>query len=383
MQYKVMLNDIDSKWQGKRRIHFFNFPREGFKGQIHGIRYIEDEPYALYTACMEYASARTDRITAETNLRKRVTTEYESLVTARNAVKSMSDSVADASEALSKLSILNRVGKADYSEVKDQQTEYQSLQMDAFEMLTTYNELLIAFDRLCCGAVTQYFRGTAFKTDTGGGAISFPTADGQVWYYVYGDVADMTFVFGIDVPDGFEPGVTEYELWYEGQNLSGRIEADSPFHHLTLDYGDTQTLNVRLFGPDGFVGEYEIDASEPRAPLPIEGTEGAEPDAQEKTIGSYEVETETVGVASVSELTLDFNADLGAGSYTLRYGGENVGGRDKVPVRESFSYLSLLISDLGDVSVVVYDRDGNSICNARFETSDGTIRTSDDIDMEE
>ncbi|MDR2163246.1 MAG: hypothetical protein LBO70_04810 [Clostridiales Family XIII bacterium] len=379
MQYKVMLTDIDSRWQGKRRILFFKFPRVWFKGQIDGIRYIEDEPYALYTACMEYASARTDRASAESDLTKRISADYETLVTTRNASKSMSDSVADASKSLSKLMILNSVGKADYDEVKDQQTEYQTLQMDAFEMLTTYNELLIAFDRLCCGAVTQYFKGTSFKSDSGGSVISYPTGDGQIWYYVYGDVSDMTFVFGIDVPDGFKPEVTEYELWYEGQKLSERVDADRPFRHLTLDYGDTQMLTVRIFGPDGFVGECEIDASEPRGPLPLENAEGDNPTEQEKTIGSYTVETRIVGVASVSELMPEFNADLKVASYTLRFGENNVGGPDKVPAGKSFSYLSLLINDLGGVRMAVYDKNGKQICTARFETSDGTIRTSDDI----
>jgi hypothetical protein len=379
IQYRIMLSDIDSRWQGYKRIIFFKFPRVYLKGQIDGIRYIEDEPYALYTACMEYASARTDRIAAESDLQKRMSVDFEALVTARNAAKSLSDSVNDAAKALDKLLVLNRIGKADYDEVKSAQEEYQSLQMDAFGALTTYNELLIAFDRLCCGAVTQYFKGASFKSDTGGGAISFPTGDGQIWYYIYGDVSDMTFVFGIDVPDEFEPDVSEYEVWYDNQNLSGRVEADKTFHHLTLDYGDTRTLKVRLFGSDGFVGECAIDASEPRGPLPIENAANAPAADPEKIIGSYTTETEIVGSASISVMKPEFNADVGAASYTLRYGNTNIGGLERVPVKSPFSYLSLLIGDLEDVALIVYDSGGNPICTARFETSDGTIRTSDDI----
>jgi outer membrane protein TolC len=379
IQYKQMLVDIDRKWQGNYRILFIKFPKEYLKGQIDGIRYIEDEPYALYTACMEYAAARSDRITAESDLKKRISTDYEALVTARNAYGSLSRFVADSSTALDKLMVLNRIGKADYDEVKSAQEEYQSLQMDAFEALTTYNELLIAFDRLCCGAVTQYFKGIGFKTDAGGGALSFPTGDGQIWYYIYGDVADMTFVFGIDVPDGFEPEVSEYELWYDSQNLSGRVDADQPFRHLTLDYGDTQTLKARLFGSGGFVGEYEIDASEPRGPLPVENVANAQPAENDAVIGSYTVETQVSGSVSTSVLAPKFNANLGAVSYALSYDDANVGGGDPVPATKSFSYLSLLISDLEDVNLLVYGKKDKLICTARFETSDGTIRTSDDV----
>jgi hypothetical protein len=380
IQYMAMLNDIDSKWQGKYKILFIKFPKEYLKGQIDGIRYIEDEPYALYTACMEYAAAKTDRIAAESDLTKKITTDFEALVTARNASQSLADSVKDAETELNRLTILNRVGKAEYEEVKGQQDDYQALQIDAFDSLATYNDLLIAFDRLCCGAVSVYFTGTSFNYDASDSGLSFPTADGQIWYYIYGDVADMTFVFGLDVPDDFEPDVSEYEVWYENQNLSGRVEADKSFRHLTLDYGDSQTLKVRLFGSDGFVAECEIDTTEARGVLPLEnGASEEAPANAEQTIGSYTVETQIVGNANTSTLLPDFNADIGVASYLLQYNGTNIGSDTPVAKGKSFSYLSLLVGDLADVDLLVYDASGKQICKAYFVVSDGTIRTTDSI----
>ena len=57
MAYKEMLTDLDRPWAGSIRILFFRFTKEWFKGEIDGTRYIEDEMYAVYTACMEYANA--------------------------------------------------------------------------------------------------------------------------------------------------------------------------------------------------------------------------------------------------------------------------------------------------------------------------------------
>jgi hypothetical protein len=239
--------------------------------------------------------------------------------------------------------------------------------------------LLIAFDRLCCGAVTVYFKGTSFDTDAGGGALSFPTADGQIWYYIYPEATDMTFIFGLDIPDDFEPEVLEYEVWYENQNLSGRVEADKTFRHLTLDYGDSQMLKVRLFGPDGFVGECEIDTTEARAPLPLQNTAGDPAPEEEHIIGNYTVETRIVGSANTSTLIPDFKSELGAASYLIQYDGRNIGSDTPIPASKSFSYLSLLISNLADVSLLVYNADGDLICNAYFAVSDGTIRTRDSI----
>ncbi len=47
-QYEEFLKAIDQPWQGNIRILFIKIPKEWFKGQISGIRYVEDEPYVLY-----------------------------------------------------------------------------------------------------------------------------------------------------------------------------------------------------------------------------------------------------------------------------------------------------------------------------------------------
>jgi hypothetical protein len=378
IQYKEMLKDIDSKWQGNWRILFIKIPKDFLKGQIDGIRYIEDEPYALYTACMEYASAVKDRKSAENDLRKQIEGDFEALVTARNASIALADSVKDTKKDLERLQILNRIGKADFDEIKDKQADYQDMQMDSFDVLTTYNELLVSFDELCCGAVTQYFNGKNFDTDSGGGAVSFPTDDGQIWYSIYGDVAELTFVFGIDVPDDFEPEVTHYELWYDDTKISGHEEASKTFTHLTIDYGDSNMLKVRLFDGDKFVAECEIDTSEPRGPLPIEKPKAA-PESDENVIGTYWIETKVIGPVNTSVMTPTFNADLNVAAYSLSYNGQNMGEDDSTPADQGFNYLALLATDITEVEITAYDNNGDKICTGYFVSTDGSIRTKDKL----
>ncbi|MDR3363422.1 MAG: TolC family protein [Clostridiales Family XIII bacterium] len=375
--YGQMLTDVDSRWAGSYRILFFRFSKEFFKGQIDGTRYIEDEPYALFSACLEYATAYRDMEAAEKELRKQVAGDFENLVTAYNAYQTVKASVENAKNSLDQLTLLNKTGRATFAEVKDQQSEYEELQTEALDALSTYNELLIEFDRLSCGAVSAYFAGVGLDTSIGGAALSFPADDGKIWYYVYGDVSDLTFVFGLNVPDEFDPPVTEYELWYEGVNISGSIAADKSFRHLLLDYGDTHLLTVRLFSDGEYVGESEIDTTVPRAPLPIESSaadEGA--GAAERAVGRYVVTTKMVGDLRISELAPEFDALLGARFYRLEYGGAPVYTGEPIAVGETLSYLTLLINDLADVQLLVFDADGTLICTARFDTSDGTIRAT-------
>ena len=125
-----MLESFDSPWNGSIKILFFRFTKEWFKGEIDGTRYIENDLYALLTACKEYQAAVSDLESAQKTLRSEITTSYESIVTARNAYLALEQTVEQNREDLERLSGLNQLGKAEYSEVKTKQEEYQTSQMD-------------------------------------------------------------------------------------------------------------------------------------------------------------------------------------------------------------------------------------------------------------
>ena len=127
------MKDIDRPWAGKIRIIFFTFTMEWFKGEIDGSRYIEDEMYAIYTACMEYANALTERESTEETIEGQVRSSYEGLVTAWNSYQNLASLQASAGETLEKVTALNKLGKAEYSEVEDARESYQDAQLEAIQ----------------------------------------------------------------------------------------------------------------------------------------------------------------------------------------------------------------------------------------------------------
>lgn len=110
-----------------------------------------------------------------------------------------------------------------------------------------------------------------------------------------------------------------------------------------------------------------MDASVPRDVLDIQGQD-TQPET-ERVIGSYMVNTTMEGGVSVSELKLIINAVEDASTYTLTYGEQGIYTTDPRPVTESFSYLTLLIASLEDVSVKLYDKDGAALLEVRFDPS--------------
>jgi hypothetical protein len=383
LAFRDMLTAFNAPWNGywTIKIIFFKikFPKDFLQGEVDGVRYVEDEPYALMTACLEYAAAKRDTEAAEKELRTQIQGEYETVVTTKNASDALKTQLDAAEAELTRLTLLNQTGQAEYEDVKTQRDDYEGLQIDYLDALVAYNSQLIAFDRLTCGAVTQYFNGVAFTTTAGGGIDSYPTGDGKIWYSISDEISTLSFVFSLQVPDEFEPMVSDYQLIYSGVELGAKTPVESVFRHLTLDYGDTNSLTVRLWNGDEFVADCEIDASITRGTLDLENTAGETEPEIETTIGSYSVENGITGNVNTTTVTPTFNATLDAASYRLRYGESNLNSDNMIPAGKGVKYLSLLAIDLSEVEVLVYDADGGELCTAYFVTSDGSIRTKDEV----
>ena len=377
IKYKEMLKNLDKPWSGKIRILFFRFTKEWFKGEIDGTRYIEDEMYAVYTACMEYGNTKKDQDTLEKELRAQVRDGYENVVTGWNTYETLQDLAAESKDTLDRLLVLNRMGKADYTEVADQQEAYQVAQQDALDALKEYNDTLSEFDRLTCGAVSKYLKGTDMGLDTGEGGDAYALLDPihDPYYYIYTSVADLTFYLGVSIPEGYEPAIDSFEVWYAGTQIGERTPVGTELHHLALAYKDTSQLTLRFYNSGTYVDECDIDASVPRDVLDIQKAETPDPAAQ-RSVGSYTVTTTMEGGVSVSELKLTLNAVEHAATYTLTYGDRQVYTTEKRPVTQSFTYLTLLIASLEDVTATLYDSDGNALMQVRFEPSTQELMTA-------
>lgn len=249
MAYDQMLQDVDAPWQGKKRILFIKIPREWFKGQISGIRYVEDEPYALFNACLDYISAAKEKADIEKEIRSQAKSDYETIITARNAYEAMAASADEAGEDLERLILLNKQGKADYQETADKRADYQANQMDTLSALKDYNDLLYAYDRFTCGAITKYFYGADIAMDQGGNAESLVAVDEEdvPYYYIEFRIQDMKFVFGLHIPEDYEPEFTDYELWYGTVRVGERTPLNRQISHLALtEQSDEDRFTVRL-----------------------------------------------------------------------------------------------------------------------------------------
>ncbi|MBQ9504318.1 MAG: TolC family protein, partial [Lachnospiraceae bacterium] len=91
--YKRFLEQIDSYWDDTLFLWIPLFlviiiPFEWLKGDLDGIRYIEDDPYTLYQNVLDYVSAAKDEESAREELDQQVEDQFNNYISVRNSYQS-------------------------------------------------------------------------------------------------------------------------------------------------------------------------------------------------------------------------------------------------------------------------------------------------------
>ncbi|MDE5749052.1 MAG: hypothetical protein K2I21_15955, partial [Acetatifactor sp.] len=270
-KYEEFLVAIDAPWQGKKRILFIRVPREWFKGQISGIRYVEDEPYALYEAALEYQDALLEKNNAKQDLTQQVEDGFNNLISLRNTYMALIEQVENAKKQLEADAVLNRLGELTYDEYKASLDEYENMQNEMFEALALYSQALYSFDRLTCGGITALMEGTGADLNAGSGGNSYVEdeyAEGA-YYYMEPIIQEQEFRVGVGIPDDFDISVSHFELWCDGTRIGDRAEIDKTIRHLALATDSVSEVKLRFYDGDTFVDDCVIDPDVYSGPLQI------------------------------------------------------------------------------------------------------------------
>lgn len=372
LSYDEFLKKIDKPWTGKWKILFIKIPKEWLKGQIDGVRYIEDEPYALYENALEYQDVLAEQESLKKELETQVKDSYESMVTARNSYLKLEEQCKESETQLKKEQLLNAMGELSLEEYTDSKDQYESQQIEKLEALELYSSLLYNMDRLTCGGITEYLKTTENTLEGAEGGSSYLVDEEDeegAKYYIQSVVEDNMFEFGIYLPTDFETDISHYELWVDDYVVGGKQEADKTFRHLTLSLTGDERVFVRLYDGEEFVDDCEIDPSAYQGPLEITtyAVKKAE-DAKQRVIGSYEVtKNENTGMM---EITLNPNGVEDIHYYAIQSeeGNYLVSEEKKTAVADSFTYMSFAAGDLDTLKILCFDKEKGEKYTAYFDT---------------
>lgn len=266
--YDRFLETVDRPWNGSLNILFLKIPKEWFKGSLDGVRYIEDEPYALYTAALEYADLLEEEENVRSELAEQVMESFEAMMGAGNVYRNLEASAEKEEGLLEKNQALNQLGKLTLEELRLEQESYEELQIQVMDALAEYSRLLYSFDRLSCGGLTRYLNGEALDMGAVSGGESYLGEEPQeASYYIRPIIEEQMFELGILIPEGFTPEITDFELWVNGVQIGERTSVSMPIRHLTLALDSIDTALIRLYNNDELVLECGIETMVSTAPL--------------------------------------------------------------------------------------------------------------------
>lgn len=368
--YEVFLQKIDEPWQGKKKILFIRIPKEWFKGAISGIRYVEDEPYALYEAALEYEDARLERQNAQKDLTDEVADTFENYVSLRNAYLAAVEAVNKAEKTLTAAESLNKLGELTNEEFTTEKEDYEELQNEMFSALADYTKALYSFDRLTCGGVSVLLADAGADLNAGGEGNSYVEAEyeGGAYYYMESIIEQEQFRLNVYIPDDFSVEVTHFELWCDGKQIGERTAIDKSIRHLALATESIDKAFIRFYNDTEFVDDCEIDPSQQSGELQIVTNYTTTGDSRDKELGEYSITVNAVtGIATVE---LSPRKDREIAFYRITTSdGVYLTGDSYYSVEKGFRYLSLLENGIADLNIEFYDASKNKIFDGYFETA--------------
>lgn len=376
--YNRMLKDIDAPWDGHIRILFIKINKEWFKGAVAGSRYVEDDPYALYSGALEYADAVREKKSAQEQLTQRVKDSFETVKTTQIAYADAVRECDALAKELDKGLQRNRLGTLSYEELSDMQEEYEQQQLARLELLGEYSSLLYAYDRLTCGGITAYLEGTDINMTAAQGGNSFLADEvkGEAYYYITYAVEDNLFRMGVSIPEDFSIDLTHFELYVNGEQVGGRTETTACLEHLALDLDRTERVALYFYNDNRLVDICEIDASVYQDRLDIRGGYTVVRENAVKTVAAYRCITDSsTGMVTLSITPKDTEP---VAYYCLEdEDGNAIAGDSRgnalTEIDREVRYLSLLAGDLSGVRAAFYDKSETLMYKGDFHPTAGTI----------
>ncbi len=373
-RYKEFLEKIDQPWNGKKKILFIKIPKEWFKGDIDGSRYMEDEPYALYEAALEYQDARLEKEAAKKDLEAQVEDAFDNYVSMKNAYLEAEEQLAAAGKQLDKDRTLNRLGSLTYDEFSSSLENYESLQDELMDAMRSYSAALYEFDKLTCGGLSEllYGDGQSLGAASGGDSVLTEETVGGSRYSIEQIVQNEEFRLSITLADALDGQITDFELWCDGVQVGDRTPVSQSLRHLALALDDVSQVSIRFYKDDTFVDACEIDPSVLSGELEI--TTGYDvTHSENRQIGTYTcTQNEVTGMV---ELALSPEPVENIAFYRIRTDVEGswLGSADYMSIATPFRYLSVIGQELGSLVIEFYDADQNLLYHGSFEAGGSAL----------
>lgn len=350
-KYNTTLTQIDSPWANDFVINLLFFkiviPKEWFKGEYSGTRYMEDQKYALFVSLVARDKARKEEQNAIKALEEKINDSY-------HALKVMDMSIQEAKENLTRAELLyktqldqNKIGLVDFSTLELAKDSLNGQQRALFELQAEYAKSLSAFNLDTAGYINKLLG----KTNTAEkDYISGDSFVEETQWYIRTDITDFNFLFGVTIPDEYD--VNYFQLFYNNKPIGNKISTENTLIHPSITYTDTELLTVKLYKDDELKYRADFEGTDYSGILKLQKAEGQYIETPIQTI------KENAGqwkLTDVDSLRMEFNFQLTNNidfdTYELVYQEKEIIGTAQKG--KSFTGLKLYFNPANDISIVL------------------------------
>ena len=245
-RYQNTLDNIDSPWYGSYVINIIFFkiyiPKEWFKGEYSGTRYMEDEKYQLFLTLVERDKAIEQEKQTQKQLEQSIQTAYTTLKTMQSSIQQIEQNLAKCEMRYNKDLEDNKKGLVSFTELESERQSLFQQQEALYEAKIDYAKSLSTFNSQTAGYV-NYFLGIT-QTNQEEYEIGQSVMDTATWH-IKNNITDYNFMFSVTVPEEYD--VDSYQLYYEGIAVGEKIPISETLTHLSVTYGNTTMLTVNFY----------------------------------------------------------------------------------------------------------------------------------------
>ena len=374
-KFKELIKEIDKKWDGNIKILFIKIPKLWFKGSTAGSRYIEDEPYALYNAILDYQEARIAEESTRDEVATQVKDAFENVKTLETTYRDGKENLAEKEKELEQALIKNQMGLMEFSEYTDLQKEYEDAELELAGNLDAYTQALMSLDRLTCGGITKLLTDGGFDgADTVGGEsyLIAEIVEGMS-YYIKVQHESNVFELGLFVPDDYDVEVTDYELWIDNVKID-KQPVDKNIRHLGFNLDGSERVFLRFYKDEDMICDVDIDPSQYSGAIDlIAGYVVKKKEDEIITLGEYTLRE--AGTSGTVEFTFTADKELSdVATYKIMTADGAILGEMQTDNGQPMTYLSLLKDSIEELTVVVFDTEGKQLASGAPDPETMTVK---------
>lgn len=345
-RYQTTLDNIDSPWYGSYVINLIFFkiyiPKEWFKGEYSGTRYMEDEKYQLFLTLVERDKAREEEKQTEKQLKENIQTAYTTLKTIESSIQQMENNLEQSEIRYSEKLEDNRKGIVLFTELESARESLYQQQQSLYETKIDYAKALSSFNNQTAGYVNHYLGIAEIEEENYQIGESIM---GEATWHIKTNITDYNFLFSVSIPE--EYGVDSYQLYYEGTAIGEKTPITETLTHLAVTYGNSTMLTAYFYEGNQLKYTAEIQGLQYDGTFIMKPAEGTAPVVQQKQqqqVGVWNIQQEDSLRYQFSVVTQQYAYD----SYDLMANDVVIGSANK---GEQIVTLQLYFSPISNLQV--------------------------------